>query len=160
MGGPGLRVLSSSHCHSFALSGDTLLYFWHGEVSLESIKKTRAAIAAAQDAYPNGFYVLAFISQGTRIPGADVRTESAAVDQACHQMIRAHATVIPGEGFWVATARSVLGAVFLLSRTAYPRKVFRDAPAALIWLRSVGGAHVYDPVLAHIRAQQQLSSTG
>jgi hypothetical protein len=154
MGG-AVRVLSSSHCHSFAMHGNTLLYFWHGEVSLESVKQTRRAIVTARESSPEGVYVLAFITLGTGMPGNDVRQESAKIDRECGPFIRAHGTVVPGEGFWVASARSVLGTVFLLSRTGYPRKVFRDASPGLLWLRHNGAQHDHEPFLAHVRLLEQ-----
>jgi hypothetical protein len=158
--GEGVRVLSSSHCHSFAMHGNTLLYYWSGEVSLDSVKQTRRAIVTARETNPEGVYVLAFITLGTGMPGNDVRTESAKIDRECGPYIRAHATVVPGEGFWVASARSVLGTVFLLSRTGYPRRVFRDAAPALVWLRHSGATHEHEPLLKHIRSLEQKAAQG
>jgi hypothetical protein len=154
MGG-SVRVLSSSHCHSFAMYGNTLLYYWNGEVSLDSVKKTRNAIVTARETNPEGVYVIAFITLGTGMPGNDVRNESAKIDRECGPYIRAHATVVPGEGFWVASARSVLGTVFLLSRTGYARRVFRDAAPALVWLRHSGANAEHEPLLYHIRMLEQ-----
>ncbi len=140
MGGPGVRVLSTSQDHHFATAGDVILYYWYGEVTLASVKATREVHAAVSRLHPDGVRVLAVIESGINIPGNDVRETSAMIDREVGGSIRAHATVIPGHGFWVASARSVLGTVFFLSRSVYPRKVFSAPDEALRWLAKHGAA--------------------
>lgn len=150
-----LRLLSKSGTHEFAAVGDLLLYYWQGEVSLASIRASRGALLDVHRRHPEGVRVLAIVETGTNIPDSHVRDLSATIAKECAHCVRAHATVIPGHGFWVATARSVLGAVFFLSRTSYPRKVYATAHEALVWL-STFGTDAYRPVMAaHL---QQLRS--
>jgi hypothetical protein len=150
MGVPGVRVLSTSQDHHFATAGDVILYYWYGEVTLASVKATRAVHASVAKQNPEGVRVLAVIESGINIPGTEVRETSAMIDREVGGSIRAHATVIPGHGFWVATARSVLGTVFFLSRSMYPRKVFSAPEEAISWLAKQGAAPDGAKLLTHL----------
>jgi hypothetical protein len=152
----GVRVLSSSSSHSFISSGDLVVYYWQDEVSVTSVKETRAIQLAMNQAHPEGVYVLACIAPNTKAT-QEARTAGALIDRECSYGVRGHATVLPGQGFWVAAARSVLGAVFLISQPNYPRRVFAVPQLALSWFSSLGSHHSGDAVLAHIRSLERVA---
>lgn len=148
---PAARVLSTSHCHHFAAVGDLLVYYWHGEVTLKSVIASKSALVETHRANPAGVRVLALVEVGTTIPPAEVRTASSAIVRECASLIRGHATVLPGQGFWVAAARSVVAATFFIAPTPYSRKVFELPEPALAWLSTMGKDQRV-PALAHLRA--------
>jgi hypothetical protein len=148
--GPALRALSTSPCHHYAAAGDFILYYWFGDITVASVKETRAILRSTAAQHPAGVRVLALIESGLSIPGQDVRDTSAMLDRELAGLIRAHATVIPGHGFWVATSRSVLSTVFFLSRSAYPKKVFGMPGEALAWLDTLGQVLPREALLGYV----------
>ena len=48
--------------------------------------------------------------------------------------VRAHATVVQASGFAGSALRSVLTAIFSMSGSTYPKKVFADLESASSWL--------------------------
>lgn len=154
------RVMSYSGSHTFAATGDILLFFWRGEVTTASVAATRACQVEMGAAWPRGVRILAVIAPGTRLPPADVRHQAALLDRELQNYVRAHATVLAGGGRWMAGARALLGAFFALTRTVYPRRVFGTAEEALRWLDSFEGESDHEALVAQVGALLQPSEAG
>ena len=154
MGGALPKTHSFSPNHAFAIAGNLLLLCWFGEVTRSSLEQARQAHVHALQSGATRLYVLAFVESDTALPSSEVRSQSAAVDRLGALDVDAHAAVLPGEGFWVSAARSVLGAVFFLSRSQYPRRVFATATAAAVWLSEQGASADAQGVLEYIAKER------
>src|SRR5690349_16191017 len=100
------KTHSWSSSHAFAVAGNTLILAWFGEVTLSTVAKAREAHLEAVRSGGGRLFVLAFAEVDTKLPAAEVRNASAEIDKLGAPDVEAHATVLPGEGFWVAAARS------------------------------------------------------
>ena len=152
------KTHSWSSSHTFAIAGNTLLLCWFGEVTVATVAKAREAHVEAVRGGQR-IFVLAFAEGDTKLPSAEVRSASADVDKLGASDVEAHATVLPGEGFWVAAARSVVGAVFFLSRSQYPRRVFAKLDSAHAWLAGQGANADAQALFAYVERERATRST-
>jgi hypothetical protein len=147
------KTHSWSSSHAFAIAGNTLILCWFGEVTVATVAKAREAhVEAARSG--QRLYVLAFAEGDTKLPSPEVRDASAEIDKLGAADVEAHATVLPGEGFWVAAARSVVGAVFFLSRSQYPRRVFAKLEGAQAWLAQHGANADAQSLIAYVERER------
>lgn len=84
---------------------------------------------------------LSLIDGDVPIPDADVRAELDAGVPAISPYYRAVSAVFPGTGFRSALIRGVIMSFQLLSRTAYPQKVFGTLDGAASFSRPHLAAH-------------------
>ncbi len=147
------KTHSWSSSHVFAIAGNTLVLCWFGEVTVATVAKAREAHVEAVRSGQR-IFVLAFAEGDTKLPSAEVRSASAEIDKLGAGDVEAHATVLPGEGFWVAAARSVVGAVFFLSRSQYPRRVFAGLEAAHAWLAGQGANADAEALLSYVERER------
>lgn len=70
---------------------------------------------------------------------------------------RASATVLAATGFQASAARAMLATIYLLTRLAYPRRVFADVPDAEAWLLATVTTPA--PVVAAARWLAQQAAT-
>jgi hypothetical protein len=148
------KTHSWSSSHAFAVAGNTLILLWFGEVTVASVAKAREAHLEAVRSGNGRVFVLAFAETDTKLPSSEVRSASAETDKLGAPDVDAHATVLPGEGFCVAAARSVVGAVFFLSRSSYPRRVFASTDRAYAWLAEKGASADAKSVVAYVERER------
>jgi hypothetical protein len=71
----------------------------------------------------------------------------------------ASATVLAATGFQASAARAMLATIYLLTRLAYPRRVFAEIPDAEAWLLGTVRSHAAVKAAAHWLAQQQAAAS-
>lgn len=74
--------------------------------------------------------VFGMLESGISVPPSDVRARSAELIAQNGAHVAAASLVLPGDGFWVSAARSVITAAFLVARHPYPSKCFGSIPEA------------------------------
>jgi hypothetical protein len=99
--------------------------------------------------------VFGVIEPGLPIPSADVRARSTALIEQNGAHVAAAALMLPGDGFWVSAARSVITASFFLARQPYPSKCFGEVHEAAKYAVDALGAR--GPLTADVtRAAQAM----
>lgn len=80
--------------------------------------------------------VLSLTGEGLSLPDAQARRTASELRDELQGVVAAASTVIPGSGFWVASAISLINTIALVSRASSPTKTFGDRREAIDWLLS------------------------
>jgi hypothetical protein len=106
----------------------------------ESLDATIDGKRKIQSLYPGGLYVFNIIDGQRPTPDSEVRNYAAKKQTEDHEGVRAHVTIVRGDGFRPSTIRSLLTGLYLMSQAPFPRKVFAHLHDGTTWL----GDHVRD----------------
>lgn len=98
--------------------------------------------------YPR-YATISVVDSNSRVPDADMRrlSSESLTRTARHQV--GMATVLEGDGFWLAASRSALAGLLLVVKSPLPHKVFATAAEAAAWMvpqLGVPGANTDDLV--------------
>jgi hypothetical protein len=133
---PELKEVHASNACKIAVFGPVLLQRWFGPVALADAESALRAHVIAREATKEQILVLAVVDGVPALPSHDVREALAKMADTTAHEVAAHATVVAAEGFAGSALRSVMTAIFSMSRTKYPRRVFSDVYEAATWLAS------------------------
>lgn len=141
--------------------GNVLIGVYFDTPDAASLRELGAEHSRLVEKHPKGVGVLSFCASEVRLPDAEARAalvELARVNKA-HTL--ATAVVLPGTGFWLSAARSMIdGATRAFGSARSPQTTFDAIQPAATWLvQTMGGRASTTPLL--VRAAQDLvRSTG
>lgn len=130
------QVASQGSDHCVATWHDVLIQIWRTGTSLQAARVVRATARRLAAERPGALATLVVIERGADMPSAEARAElsAMAVDQQARMV--AAALVHEGNGFRTATVRAVMTGMMLVSRSAFPHKIFATVEEGSRWLRA------------------------
>lgn len=133
-------VASTSHCHVSAAPGVAVVCYW-GRTSRAEVEAFRAGIAVAhRDGTP--IAVAFWVHPETRPPDRDTREGVSAVISGLRGRMLALAGIVEGSGLGATSRRTLMRAVFSMTRLDGPAQVFSDRRSAASWLaEAMPGEH-------------------
>jgi hypothetical protein len=125
-------VASTPHCHVTAAPGVAVVCYW-GRTSSAEVEAFRAGIEAAhRDGMP--IAVAFWVHRETRPPDRDTRDGVSGVISGLRGRMLAMAGIVEGSGLGATSRRTLMRAVFSMTRLDGPAQVFSDPRAAASWL--------------------------
>lgn len=118
------RIKEATSDHLIATWRDLLIVFWYGQTTLRGVQAYARAAEDLATANPEGILQLTITDQDAPIPEGAIRAELATTLRTYADRTRCAAIVCEGTGFRAASVRSVMTAVSLFSRPAFPHKLF------------------------------------
>jgi hypothetical protein len=108
---------------------------WRGICDAPAIRRIEHAATVALDAFPGRTVVIGIVEPGGVAPSEEMRVLSAATnDRLAQKGVIGFAGVFSQSGFFGSVVRGVVTGLTLLSRYAYPFKVFAGHREAVSWL--------------------------
>jgi hypothetical protein len=129
---------------SIALWRNVLVASWRDAPTPPFMRKMGDHTAAIIARYPKGYISLAFVPPIAVFPGPEFRVEAERVTKLGATHLKAIAQVVEGKGFGAATVRALISGVHMVSRNAYPSRVFDETDEAISWLLPFS-EHCRDP---------------
>lgn len=105
------------------------------EVALERVDAVGRCIRAAASE-PAGLSLLTIIHRDCPVPTPEVRERIKTTIGGVAGALRAHATVIEGDGIGPITVRASINAMRVVLKKVYPEQSFATIDAAVPWLAS------------------------
>lgn len=133
MAGPSSAVLFSSPHLTVGACGPVHLTWYRGPLTL-------ALLSAADELHQRLIRahkrtaVLGYLEPGIPVPPSEIRERSAQLIKQNGAHVAAAGLVMPGDGFWVSAARSVVTASFVVARNPYPSKCFGEIDDAAAYV--------------------------
>ena len=102
---------------------NVMLQHVRGAIDQPFLKASLAAHHAALQHTPAGYGVITLVESSARIPGGDVRDEAGRLRVKTQHMLKAHAVLIGGEGFFASTMRAVITGILTVAQSRVPTKM-------------------------------------
>lgn len=118
---------------------DCFLAVWKGETHLEAVDLLDAEMRRYRREHPVPIGLLMVVAERAAPPSASVRAQMAHHMRRSQDEIRASALVYEGDGFRAAAIRAVVTGINLVTKTAYPHKIFGSVSSAADWMCELGG---------------------
>jgi hypothetical protein len=137
------QVLVSDDGLALAAWRNVFVNVWRLEATLARLELVRREQRRLIERFPDGVANLTVIEPRvfSKPIGSTEREQAAAIAKEMAPHTRAMAYVVEGTGFRTATARMVLAGVNMVSRAAYPMKVFDTVTDGARWVvTTLGGA--------------------
>jgi hypothetical protein len=136
---PSLEVFLSDNDAVVARWRDFFLAVWKGETHMEAVDRLDAEMRRyrGENAIPVG--MLMVVAERAALPSPSVRARMSRHMHRTHDEVRASALVYEGDGFRAAAIRAVVTGLNLVTKTAYPHKVFGSVLSAADWMCELGG---------------------
>ena len=134
----GVVFVASGTGYYFAAWRGVYILDFRDTPTREALDATITGKRKIESLYRDGLYVFNIIDGQRPAPDADVRNYAAKKQNEDNAGVLAHITIVRGDGFRPSTIRSLLTGLHLVSRSAFPRKVFAQLHDGTRWL----GDHV------------------
>ena len=137
-----LRCLASGEGYHFTAWRNVFILDFYRTVTVEALDATTAAKRLALKANPEGLIVLNLVDGTQPIPSGPIRAYAEERSKKELDGVLCHATIVFGDGFRVATMRSVLSGIIVVQHSPFPRRVFSTVGEAAVWTSKFSGVSV------------------
>ncbi len=135
-----LRCLASGEGYHFASWRNVFILDFYRTLTVEALDATTTAKRLALKANPDGLIVLNLVDGTQPIPSGPIRAYAEERSKKDLGGVLCHATIVFGDGFRVATMRSVLSGIIVVQHSPFPRRVFSSVGEAAVWTSKFAGA--------------------
>lgn len=132
------RVLHMDKKHATFVWDHLAIVIWRGECDLMAVNRVEKAGMQAVAEHPGGIGLVGILEATAQAPSPAMRRASTeSNDRMARAGLVGIAGVLSQTGFAGSIARGVITGMNLLSRAAYPFKVFQDEAPGVAWLATV-----------------------
>jgi hypothetical protein len=135
-----LRCLASGEGYHFTSWRNVFILDFYRTPTVEALDATTTAKRLALQATPGGLIVLNLVDGTQPVPSAPIRAYAEERSKKDLSGVLCHATIVFGDGFRVATMRSVLSGIIVVQNSPFPRRVFSSVGEAVAWTAKFAGA--------------------
>jgi hypothetical protein len=128
-----LRVLHSDAHLAVGAYAHVHLCIYRGDLTLERMELANGLHRKLIGRFPKTA-IFGLAREGLALPPMAVRDRGAQLIRENTGHVDAAAVILPGEGFWASTVRSVVTASFLLARQPYPSRCHPTVEEGARWL--------------------------
>jgi hypothetical protein len=142
---------------------DFFLAVWKGETHMEAVDLLDVEMRRYRRENPVPVGLLMVVAERAALPAAPVRAQMSRHMRRTQEEIRASALVYEGGGFRAAAIRAVVTGINMVTKTAYPHKVFDSVSSAADWVCEADGIRWADcasnlnEVVATLRREAHVS---
>lgn len=134
-----LRVLSLDRTHIVAVRRQVAVAIWRRTMEPGAARSAHEALRDVAKRHPGEALYVNVIRAGVAPPNDEVRRELVAMVRSGAGALRGAAILAQGNAFVGSLVRSVVAGMVMISRPAFPMKVFGEAAEAAEWLGSLAG---------------------
>ncbi len=134
---PEVKIISRGNGYCLAAWKQVYVVEFRDTPSIESLDASVLGKREVAAGNPDGIVVFNLLPGDRPLPSPEVRDYAERKQGEDTSGVLAHATVVTGAGFRAGTMRSILAGLYLVSRSAFPRKVFSGVEEAAAWQASI-----------------------